>query len=67
LLTYKVGNARQSDALVADWLADRVMQPTLRHAFRNTFTPTSPASGSESETHTPWAEAASSAWGFNNS
>ncbi len=25
---------------LADWLADRVMQPTLRHAFRNTFTPT---------------------------
>jgi len=28
-LTYKVGNARQTDALVADWLADHLGQMTL--------------------------------------
>ena len=28
-LTYKVGNARQTDALVADWLADHLGQMAL--------------------------------------
>lgn len=42
---------------LADWLADRITQPSLRHAFRNTFTPTVARAGRQPNVVPDYAEA----------
>lgn len=44
-------------APLTSWLADRVIQPTLRHAFRNTFTPTVAHAGRQANVVPDHAEA----------